>query len=385
MSDTAISSQISAEANTSQTGAALSSADKNSISESEDSKSQDSEFKEILDENQNNKIQEDDSQQPQDVAMEDSDNSDQPQDSPDLVDLNALFSTTILTNPQIANLSETAIGGNLLPAQRQAQALVANTGETLLTSNLVNADTSKTNAEANPLLTNSLTEDTDLFLNGDRLASQLIANFTENKEANLKQLNAQLLSQALITPDSSPDQTLPMSAHSTLMLSHNLLLKPAESMLPAMTVSPDSTHWNNQVGERVNWMINSQMQRAEIRLDPPELGNLDIRLNIAKDNQATVTFFVSNATAKEAIESAIPRLREMFEQQGLNLGNVDVSQQGFQQQQQQSTFAQYNNSDSGGLSPMAYSNGSDTSDTGTLLATTNLSTRNSTNLLDIFA
>lgn len=374
MSDTAISSQIALEANASQGGAELSSADSNSLS-----KSQGSEFKQILDDSQSSKIS-------QNAAPENSDTSESQQD---LLNLNALFNPTLLANLPSAGLSETAVAGNVLPLPlRQANGLVANTGDALLVAKLANTGGSgplnTSTAEADPLLANNLTMTSDLLMDDGLLTTQLTANFTENSAANLKQLNAQLMGQALIKQDPILEQNLPLTAQSSFMLNQNLSVKSSESMLPALTVSPDNAQWNNQVGERINWMVNSQMQRAEIRLDPPELGSLDIRLNIAKDNQATVMFYVSNATAKEAIESAIPRLREMFEQQGLDLGDVDVSQQSFQQQQQPA-FAQYDNTDSPEPLSMASLQGVRTLDGDEILATTNLSVINSTNLLDIFA
>jgi len=375
VSDTAISSQIALEANASHGGAGTSSTDSNSLSES-----QGSEFKQILDDSQSSKIQ-------QNAAPENSDSAESQQD---LINLNALFNATLLANSPTAGLGTTAVAGNVLPLSlRQASGLAANPGDALLAAKLANsgpgaAPLNPHTAEANPLLANNLSMTSDLLMDDGLLTTQLTANFTENSAANLKQLNAQWMGQALLKQDPTVEQNLPLTAQSSFMLNQNLLLKPSESMLPAITVSPDNAQWNNQVGERINWMVNSQMQRAEIRLDPPELGSLDIRLNIAKDNQATVMFYVSNATAKEAIESAIPRLREMFEQQGLNLGDVDVSQQSFQQQQQ-SAFTRYDNADSPESLSMAYLKGENVPDGDVILAATDLSAINSTNLLDIFA
>ncbi len=381
MSDTAISSQIALEASADQKAMAASSADKNSVSDS-----QGSEFKEILNKSQKNRIQEDSVEQTQDTALE----SDTLAELPlDLVSLNALFSTTVLANPQSAGLNGMAIPGNFLPAQRQANGLLTKTGDALVAANFLNsglnAGAAKSNlAEINPVLTSQFAMNSDLSSDDGLFTAQLTANLMEGNAANLKQLNAQMMSQSLIKTEPGLDQDLPTSAHSSFALNQSFALKPAGSMLPAMTVSPDNAQWNQQVGERINWMINGQMQRVEIRLDPPELGSLDIRLNIAKDNQASVMFYVSNATAKEAIESAIPRLREMLEQQGLDLANVDVSQQSFQQQQQ-SAFAEYDNNDANDSSTGVHLNGANPSDGETILATTDLTAGNTTHLLDIFA
>ena len=84
--------------------------------------------------------------------------------------------------------------------------------------------------------------------------------------------------------------------------------------------------WNQAVGERVVFMARNGIQRADVRLHPQNLGQLDIRVSIQND-QASVTFNVQNATTREAVEQALPRLRELFEQQGMDLVDVDVSDQ----------------------------------------------------------
>lgn len=86
------------------------------------------------------------------------------------------------------------------------------------------------------------------------------------------------------------------------------------------------TEASQKLQERINIMMSKNIQRADIRLDPPELGNVQIRVNVSGE-QTTVQFQVQNAQAREAIESAMPRLREMMEQQGLNLADTHVGEQ----------------------------------------------------------
>jgi flagellar hook-length control protein FliK len=83
--------------------------------------------------------------------------------------------------------------------------------------------------------------------------------------------------------------------------------------------------WDQAVGERVQWMVNQNVQQAEIKLTPPNLGPMEIRVSIQND-QTHVTFIAAQAPTREALESSIPRLREMFGEINLNLGNVDVGQ-----------------------------------------------------------
>ncbi|MET0050341.1 MAG: flagellar hook-length control protein FliK [Candidatus Thiodiazotropha sp.] len=84
--------------------------------------------------------------------------------------------------------------------------------------------------------------------------------------------------------------------------------------------------WDQAVGERVQWMVNQNIQQAEIKLTPPNLGPLEIKISVQHD-QTHVTFLAAQAPTREALEASIPRLREMLGDINLNLANVNVGQQ----------------------------------------------------------
>ncbi|TPV61922.1 hypothetical protein FJ444_01230 [Aestuariibacter sp. GS-14] len=81
-----------------------------------------------------------------------------------------------------------------------------------------------------------------------------------------------------------------------------------------------------QLAEKIRWMVNGRQSMAEIRLDPPEMGSMQIRLNISGDT-ASVSFIVQSQHAKDILADAMPRLKEMFSEQGIDLGESFVSQQ----------------------------------------------------------
>ena len=87
------------------------------------------------------------------------------------------------------------------------------------------------------------------------------------------------------------------------------------------------TNAPEQLRERVAVMFNTRTQAAEIRLDPPDLGRLNIRLSLNQDQAAAVSFQVSNGQAREALEQSLPRLREMLAEQGIQLADANVSEQ----------------------------------------------------------
>lgn len=106
-----------------------------------------------------------------------------------------------------------------------------------------------------------------------------------------------------------------------------------------------SPSWGDVLGDRVMWMVGQQQQGAELRLNPPSLGPLEIKLSMS-DGQATLTFNTQHMPVKEALEAATPRLREMFGESGINLGNVSVNV-GLASQQQQGEHQQAGRSPQG--------------------------------------
>jgi len=95
--------------------------------------------------------------------------------------------------------------------------------------------------------------------------------------------------------------------------------------------------WSQALGERLQWMVGRNIQQAEVRLSPPHLGPLEIRVALQHD-QASVSFVAHHAATRDAIEAALPRLREMLGEANINLADVDVGQRdprAFDQQQGQ--------------------------------------------------
>ena len=90
-------------------------------------------------------------------------------------------------------------------------------------------------------------------------------------------------------------------------------------------------NWSQQMAQQVSYMIKGGFQQAEIKLNPAHLGPMEIKLMI-NDDQASINFVAQHAPVRDALDNALPRLKEMLEQQGLNLSDVDVSTQSEQQQ-----------------------------------------------------
>ncbi|MFK7698620.1 flagellar hook-length control protein FliK [Pseudomonas caspiana] len=101
--------------------------------------------------------------------------------------------------------------------------------------------------------------------------------------------------------------------------------------------------WSEGVVERVMYLSSQNLKSADIQLEPAELGRLDIRINMAPDQQTQVTFMSAHIGVREALESQMSRLRDSFTQQGMGQVDVNVSDQSRNQQNQAQQQEQANN------------------------------------------
>lgn len=91
--------------------------------------------------------------------------------------------------------------------------------------------------------------------------------------------------------------------------------------------------WSESLGRQLLVMSNQGIGSAQIRLDPPELGSLMIKIQMSADQQTQVSFVSQHATVRDALEQQLSRLQDLFRDQGLNLQDVSVSDQSPQQRE----------------------------------------------------
>ncbi|MBS4096107.1 MAG: flagellar hook-length control protein FliK [Sulfuricella sp.] len=108
----------------------------------------------------------------------------------------------------------------------------------------------------------------------------------------------------------------------------------SQSQLNAIAPQVGSNEWSGALGDKVTWMASQGTQVAELQLNPPNLGPLEVRLTMNGDQLSNVVFVSHQPAVREAIETAMPRLREMLADSGIMLGNSMVGAESFQQQQQ---------------------------------------------------
>lgn len=86
--------------------------------------------------------------------------------------------------------------------------------------------------------------------------------------------------------------------------------------------------WAGELGGRVFWLAQHNLQQAQLKLNPAHLGLVEIKISVQND-VANISFSAQNAQVREAIEAALPRLRELMSEGGFSQTNADVSGQPF--------------------------------------------------------
>jgi flagellar hook-length control protein FliK len=99
----------------------------------------------------------------------------------------------------------------------------------------------------------------------------------------------------------------------------------------AINITKSEGH--QQLAEKVRWMVNTKNLVAEIRLDPAELGSVNVKVALSGES-VTVNFVVQSQQARDAVDNATPKLREMLAEKGIELGQSSVNQENNGQQGQ---------------------------------------------------
>lgn len=120
------------------------------------------------------------------------------------------------------------------------------------------------------------------------------------------------------------------AANQQLTASQSLVDKP---MLPLETPMGNA-RWGQDFNQRVQWMVGQSMSGAQIRINPQHMGPVEVRIQV-QNEQTTISFTAQHGATREAIDAALPKLRDMLSEQNINLVDVDISQHSFAEQRDQ--------------------------------------------------
>ena len=218
-----------------------------------------------------------------------------------------------LAQPVVAAESLEAEGETVLAGQRTLELQSANQKSPVTTSVLVEEGTS----DAQETLPAGLLE-------GEALAD-------ESDDRSLEEGFGELLEKLDASKDSRPSASGEAALNRLNPLTQALaqqdqtqqLQRP--TMVPGQPVQMQQTGWSEAVVDRVMWLSSQNLKSAEIQLDPAELGRMEVRIDMTKD-QTQVTFLSPHAAVRDALEGQMQRLRDMLAQQGMTM-DVNVSDQ----------------------------------------------------------
>ncbi len=80
-----------------------------------------------------------------------------------------------------------------------------------------------------------------------------------------------------------------------------------------------------QLKDRLMYQLNHKIQSAEVKITPEDLGTVQIKVNLQQE-QLSVQFVVQQTNAKELLEQQMPKLKELLQQQGLQMTEGQVEQ-----------------------------------------------------------
>lgn len=166
------------------------------------------------------------------------------------------------------------------------------------------------------------------------LKAELLANNSVDEEVkvmpSLRTEAHQSATPVLDVNGSKPIQTSMQQSDKLVALNQQMQ---ASNQLLDEPLDIKSKQSATMMGERVLMMIAQGRQELQIRLDPAELGSMNIKVQVQQD-QVNLNIQTQASLSKDIIEQNMPRLREQLAQQGIQLGESHVEQQAQQQGQQ---------------------------------------------------
>jgi|GEM_PF-3265848 len=205
-------------------------------------------------------------------------------------------------------------------------------------SDLIKTDSSP---ERNQAIASQLTRPLSMGINGE---SSVVSSAAQNFALN-PALNPTLNPALNLTLDSSQadNSAVPGRSEQRMFATESAQQAQSQAASQSATRSTDGLPrfvmdtgfgqqgWSDSLGKQLLIMSSQGVSSAQIRLDPPELGSLTVKIQMAADQQTSVSFVSPHAMVREALEQQLNRLQDMFRDQGLNLQDVSVSDQSSQQ------------------------------------------------------
>jgi flagellar hook-length control protein FliK len=92
----------------------------------------------------------------------------------------------------------------------------------------------------------------------------------------------------------------------------------------------DSADFPQGVADQVSLAVDNGWSSAKLSVNPPQLGPIELQIAV-QGAHAQVAMSTHSAVTREALESSVPKLRDMLNSQGFTQVSVDISQRSFQE------------------------------------------------------
>ncbi|WP_165483117.1 flagellar hook-length control protein FliK [Legionella genomosp. 1] len=85
----------------------------------------------------------------------------------------------------------------------------------------------------------------------------------------------------------------------------------------------NESSWQDDFNARVTWLGQHKINQAILKLNPVELGPVEVKIHLSEDS-AKIDISTHSLQVQDLIEQSIPRLREMLMSQGVQLSEVNI-------------------------------------------------------------
>ncbi len=118
----------------------------------------------------------------------------------------------------------------------------------------------------------------------------------------------------------SAQTTAPVNTLASVGIAANALAASNQINVPFS----NQTGWNQAISQKALYMIGRSEQTATLTLNPPDLGPLQVVINV-NNEKADTTFISDNADVRQALEDGMENLRDKMGDAGIDLGQANVN------------------------------------------------------------
>jgi flagellar hook-length control protein FliK len=109
-----------------------------------------------------------------------------------------------------------------------------------------------------------------------------------------------------------------------------MTLAPAPTLVPVAPVHVETISapaftpgWQDETVSKLAQIVLTRNERAELKLNPAELGPVNVRVELRAD-QVSVQIIAASPETRSALEQSLPQLRDLLAAQGITLGQASV-------------------------------------------------------------